>query len=202
MTKPSSNNFNFSPDVELHRRFADARDLMGDLLDRCEGGTADPIGYPDYSAFADISEVDRFVKKLQEAEAAGAIRIAKGPGRNGVIAHVRLGAVSRLYDLLGRLLITHHTMTATSSAEQLPQPPVLGEVLLVLFCPKNRVDPVMGDLKERFTEDVFAKGRKYAKLLYWAAVLRSIGPLLWIKVRRAGLIALLLEISRRWSGLS
>ena len=170
---------------------------MGDLLDRYEGGTANPIGYPDYSAFADISEIDRFVKKLQEGEAAGAIRIAKGHGDH--IAHVRLGAAKRLYDLLS---ITRHTMTATSSAEQLPQPPVLGEVLLVLFCPKNRVDPVMGDLKERFTEDVFDKGRKHAKLLFWARVVRSIGPLLWIKVRKAGLIALLLEISRRWSGLS
>jgi hypothetical protein len=115
MTKPS----------RRHRRFADARDLMGDLLDRYEGGTANPIGYPDYSAFADISEIDRFVKKLQEAEAAGAIRIAKGHGDH--IAHVRLGAAKRLYDLLS---ITRHTMTATSSAEQLPQPPVLGEVLL------------------------------------------------------------------------
>jgi hypothetical protein len=56
----------------------------------------------------------------------------------------------------------------------------------------------MGDLKERFTEDVFAKGRKHAKLLFWARVVRSIRPLLWIKVRKAGLIALLLEISRRW----
>jgi Uncharacterized protein conserved in bacteria C-term(DUF2220) len=87
----------------MPRNFTDAKELLGDLLDRYEGGTASPIGYPDYSAFADVSEIDRFVKKLQEAEAAGAIRIAKGRGRNGdQIAHVRLEAVSRLYDLLGR----------------------------------------------------------------------------------------------------
>lgn len=87
----------------MPRHFTDAKELLGDLLDRYEDGTASPIGYPDYSAFADVSEIDRFVNKLQEAEAAGAIRIAKGRGRNGdQIAHVRLQAVSRLYYILGR----------------------------------------------------------------------------------------------------
>ena len=87
----------------MPRHFTDAKELLGDLLDRYEDGTGSPIGYPDYSAFADVSEIDRFVNKLQEAEAAGAIRIAKGRGRNGdQIAHVRLQAVSPLYDLLGR----------------------------------------------------------------------------------------------------
>jgi Uncharacterized protein conserved in bacteria C-term(DUF2220) len=87
----------------MARRFADARELMHDLLDRYEGGTASPFGYPDYSAFADVSEIDRFVKQLQEAEAAGAIRISKGRGPNGdQIARVRLEAVARLYDVLGR----------------------------------------------------------------------------------------------------
>ena len=51
----------------MPRNFTDAKELLGDLLDRYEGGTASPIGYPDYSAFADVSEIDRFVKKLQEA---------------------------------------------------------------------------------------------------------------------------------------
>jgi hypothetical protein len=91
---------------------------------------------------------------------------------------------------------------ATSSAEELPQPPVLGEALLVLFCPKNRARYVMGDLEELFHEDLKTKGQRRAKLLYWAAVLRSIGPLLWVKVRKAGLIALVLEIGRRWNGMS
>jgi hypothetical protein len=60
----------------------------------------------------------------------------------------------------------------------------------------------MGDLAETFKENVKDKGERRAKLLYWAAVLRSIGPLLWVKVRKAGLFALLIEIGRRWSGLS
>jgi hypothetical protein len=81
-------------------------------------------------------------------------------------------------------------------------PPVIGEFLIELFCTKNRVDAVMGDLEERFHEQVRSKGEQRARLLYWAGLLRSIGPLLWVKVRKAGLIALLFEIGRRWGGLS
>jgi Uncharacterized protein conserved in bacteria C-term(DUF2220) len=98
----------------MPRSFTDAKELLGDLLDRYEGGTVSPIGYPDYSAFADVSEIDRFVRKLEEVEAAGAIRIAKGRGRNGdQIAHVRLEAVSRLYDLLGRRPVGEHAAEAS-----------------------------------------------------------------------------------------
>lgn len=70
----------------------------------------------------------------------------------------------------------------------------------MLFCPQKRARHLAGDLEEIFHEDIKIKGKSRAKLLYWAAVLRSIGPLLWVKVRRAGLVALLLEIGRRWSG--
>jgi hypothetical protein len=81
-------------------------------------------------------------------------------------------------------------------------PPAIGEALIALFCTRNRVDAVMGDLEERFHEQVRSKGERRAILLYWAGVLRSIGPLLWVKVRKAGFIALLFEIGRRWGGLS
>ena len=87
----------------MSRRFADARALMGDLLDRHEEGTANPVGYPDYSAFADVVQIDNFSKELREAEAKGAIRVAAGRGRNSdQIAHVRLESAERLYVLLGR----------------------------------------------------------------------------------------------------
>jgi len=87
----------------MARRFADARKLMGDLLDRHEAGVVSPIGYPAYLEFADVSAIDRFVRQLEEAEAAGAIRLVKGRGRNGdQIAHVKLGVAARLYELLGR----------------------------------------------------------------------------------------------------
>jgi hypothetical protein len=73
--------------------------------------------------------------------------------------------------------------------------------MLVLFCPKNRARYVMGDLEETFHDDVRTKGQGRANLLYWSAVLRSIGPLLRVKARKAGFIAVVVEIGRRWSGL-
>jgi hypothetical protein len=79
-------------------------------------------------------------------------------------------------------------------------PPGLGEALLVIFAPKRRVDAMLGDLAERFNDDVEEKGLKRARLLYWARVLQSIGPMLWTKVRKAGIFITICEISRRWIG--
>lgn len=89
-------------------------------------------------------------------------------------------------------------LLSTSVGERPHLPPGLGEALIVLLAPKNRVDPQLGDLAERFAEDVSEKGRRRAKLLYWARVLRSVCPLLWTKVRNAGLLAVVLELGRRW----
>jgi len=84
-------------------RFTDARELMNDLLDRHEAGTASPIGYPDYSGFTDVVAIDKFAKELREAEAAGAVRIANGRGRNSdQIAYVRLETAAHMYAFLGR----------------------------------------------------------------------------------------------------
>jgi hypothetical protein len=83
----------------VSRRFTDARALLHDLLDRHEEGTAGPIAHPDYSGFADISEIDRFVNELAALEATGAVRLARGRGRNeDQIAHVRLQTAAPLYE--------------------------------------------------------------------------------------------------------
>lgn len=79
-------------------------------------------------------------------------------------------------------------------------PPGSGEVLITLFAPKNRIDALLGDLAECFAEDVEVRGEQRAKLLYWARVTRSIGPLLWTKIKRAGWLAIVFEIGRRWIG--
>jgi hypothetical protein len=87
----------------MGRRFSDAKALLSDLLDRYEDGVASPIAYPDFSALADVAEIDSFVRVLEAAEAEGAIRIAMGRGRKSdEIAHVRLENAARLYDLLRR----------------------------------------------------------------------------------------------------
>src|SRR5262245_20231801 len=87
----------------MARRFADARELLNDLLDRYEAGTASPFNYPDDDGFADVAAIDRFVRELEEVQATDAIRIVRGKGRNADrIAHVRLETPERLYTRLGR----------------------------------------------------------------------------------------------------
>ncbi len=87
----------------MPRRFTDARALLDDLLDRYEAGTPSPIAHPDEISFADVSAIDRFINELAEAEAAGAIRIARGRGRDSDhVRHVRLESAARLHELLGR----------------------------------------------------------------------------------------------------
>jgi len=87
----------------MPRRFTDAKALFDDLLDRHEGGTARPVAYPDYSAFASVVATDAFIKELRQAEEAGAVSIAGGRGsRREQIAHVRLEAAHALYHHLGR----------------------------------------------------------------------------------------------------
>lgn len=87
----------------MARKFTDAKALLADLLDRYEGGTASPIGYPDYSAFASVLAADAFIKEIWRAEEVGAVSVAIGKGNRGdQIAHVRLEAPEPLYRLLER----------------------------------------------------------------------------------------------------
>jgi hypothetical protein len=122
--------------------------------------------------------------------------------RAQILASVRISKLREIEELLDDPELGMSAEATMGSADLPPRPPALGEVLLVLFCPKKRARHLAGDLEEIFHQDIKSKGQWRAKLLYWAAVLRSIGPLLWVKLRRAGFIALVLEIGRRWSGLS
>ena len=70
--------------VGMARRFTDARELLGDLLDRYEGGTASPIGYPDYSGFRRCLD-DRQVREgASEARSGG-----RRPDRKGARSQQR-----------------------------------------------------------------------------------------------------------------
>ena len=98
----------------MPRRFTDAKALLGDLLDRHEAGAASPIGRPDYDGFADIVAQDGLIRQMQDAERAGAIRIAFGRGSNREqITHVRLESATVLYVLLGRQPIDHIVAAAS-----------------------------------------------------------------------------------------
>lgn len=79
-------------------------------------------------------------------------------------------------------------------------PPGLAEAIVVLFGPKRRVDAILGDLTERFNEEIVQKGSKRARLLFWARVVRSVGPLFLAKIRKAGLFVVIYEFGRRFIG--
>jgi Uncharacterized protein conserved in bacteria C-term(DUF2220) len=88
----------------MSRRFTDARQLLDDLLDRFEGGTASPIAYPDYAGFGSVPDTDRFLKEIGRMEAAGAVKTQRGRGAmRDQVAHVRLVDPEVLYRLLGRV---------------------------------------------------------------------------------------------------
>ncbi|MDA9491128.1 Wadjet anti-phage system protein JetD domain-containing protein [Bradyrhizobium sp. CCBAU 11361] len=87
----------------MPRRFTDAKDLLGDLLDRFEAGAASPIAHPDYAAFPSVVDADAFLKRIREAEAAGAVSLGWGRrGKRDQLAHVRLASAEALYQYLGR----------------------------------------------------------------------------------------------------
>jgi hypothetical protein len=104
-------------------------------------------------------------------------------------------------EYLRKLLEQGYTQHPDFSAARAQRtPPGLAEALVVLFGPKRRVDAILGDLTERFNEELAQKGLKRARLLFWARVLRSIGPLLWAKIRKFGVFVTIYEIGRRFIG--
>lgn len=87
----------------MPRRFTDAADLLGNLLDRHEAGAAAPLAYPDYAAFSSVNAADEFIRDLRTAADAGAVRLTHGKGRNSEhVAHIKLESAQALYRHLGR----------------------------------------------------------------------------------------------------
>jgi hypothetical protein len=94
-----------------------------------------------------------------------------------------------------QLLFTRSRSPAESPSPA--NPPGLAEWLIILIVPRRRADAVLGDLEERFQRDVGIRGLRRAQLRYWAEALRSTGPILWMKAKRLGFLALVAEIWRR-----
>jgi len=79
-------------------------------------------------------------------------------------------------------------------------PPKLAEFLLSAFGPENAGESMIGDLAEKFAEDMQKYGSRRATWLYWLDTLRSIAPMLIARLRNWGIFAALLEFSRRKIG--
>jgi hypothetical protein len=75
-------------------------------------------------------------------------------------------------------------------------PPRLAEALFQLFAPKKTVQHLLGDLQEVFEKNCARFGKARARRLYWAQVLRAIGPGIWRRVKKLGLIGILIDYGR------
>jgi hypothetical protein len=124
---------------------------------------------------------------------------------------------------IARVLLNDATKTAEETAEEIKRavwttailwlavcitfkqerelPPKFGEGLLLLFCNSDLADAIAGDLQERFEADIRGAGFRRAKFRYWMRVLKSVGPLIFSRIRNLGLFAAALEYGRRKIGL-
>jgi hypothetical protein len=93
---------------------------------------------------------------------------------------------------------THHDEDHQLPGEFTEQkgPPWLAEALIQLLAPKKTVQHLLGDLQEMYKKNFTRFGKSRAGRLYWAQVLRSIGPDLWRRVKKLGLIAFLIDYGR------
>jgi hypothetical protein len=89
---------------------------------------------------------------------------------------------ARLSDLRRKLRLDQQMLNTTRD----PCPPFFAEWLLTLLTPTKHIDPLLGDLRERFDANLRARGRKQAVGLYWANTSNSIGPLLIRYLERWG----------------
>jgi hypothetical protein len=77
-------------------------------------------------------------------------------------------------------------------ASQKPSnPPGVAEVILGLVTSDKMREAVRGDYEEEFHANCIKIGRDRARRMYWAGVLHSALPLVWNKVREAGIFGLL-----------
>jgi AAA domain len=79
-------------------------------------------------------------------------------------------------------------------------PPPVAECLMALLAPKRKAESILGDLEERFQRDYQKLGKTRANSLYWARTIASIAPLVWSLLKRIGVVALLIDVGRRWLG--
>lgn len=98
---------------------------------------------------------------------------------------------------IDRMVQTHHDSDHRLSDVVEPKgPPWLAETLVQLLAPKKTVQHLLGDLQEMYEKNCVRYGKSRAGRLYWAQVLRSIGPGLWCRVKKFGLIAFLVDYGR------
>ena len=66
----------------------------------------------------------------------------------------------------------------------IPAAPRTGEILIGLFCGRDRREDMLAVLADRFEDKARYRGARYARRWYWREVARSFGPFAWQWARR------------------
>ena len=80
-------------------------------------------------------------------------------------------------------------------------PPTVAEWLMMIISKPEAREGRIGDLEQQFQANVKRFGLKRAKRLYWAEVIRAVGPLIFQAIKRLGLYTLALAGFKKWIGL-
>ena len=77
----------------------------------------------------------------------------------------------------------------------------MAEAFLSIFMPKRFSEAQLGDMQEIFEANVERHGLSRATRLYWYEVARSIVPITFHWLKRIGIVAVLVDYSRKKIGL-
>lgn len=105
------------------------------------------------------------------------------------------------HDTIDAIVVTHtdrdHDIDIVFDATDKPRvPPRVAETLVQLLAPKKLVDPLLGDLQEKFEKYAQRHGIERARRYYWTQVVREIGPIVWRRIKRLGIVALVIDYAR------
>ena len=89
-------------------------------------------------------------------------------------------------------------LLAIAAASQVPEPPKLAEVLLIVCSGSGkRAEAIQGDLCEQFTHDRAKMSVARARRRYWSRVLASLGPQIGRTIARAVRWAAILSLVKK-----
>jgi len=77
------------------------------------------------------------------------------------------------------------------------RPPLDAKYLFHVFLDRQNCDALVGDLEERYSLIRKEFGQRRADLWFWIQTIRSVGPMMWMAIRKLSVLAMLLELYRR-----
>jgi hypothetical protein len=104
---------------------------------------------------------------------------------------------SRLIEFIEQLEREMEPRKKVRNARESRKPPMLAEFILAMLLKPSRSEAVIGDLNERFTDELHRLGQRRAGWLYWARTLHSLWPLLKRATAKALSWGALIAMARR-----